>query len=367
MIRVLLVLKDLRVGNGIASCIMNYYDFLIDNGFSIDFLLLQNIDSDYMNKAMQHGKVFVLPYSKMKYSKSVKKCLDSIFKNNKYDIIHVNARGPYGAWILKKASKEEIKYRIYHSHNPKNNLTLKSTLNSFIYNRLCVKRATHYLACSKTAGNSIFGERKYSILKNCIDPERFMYNSDHRLKIRRELKIEESTIVIGTVARLDKQKNPLFVLYCFAEFLLINNNAVLVWVGNGSMMDQVKEYAKARNIDNKVYFVGVKKNVNEWYSMMDYFLLPSKFEGLGIVFIEAQASGLPCFGSTAVPEDTEVTNLMHRLDIKSGAKVWANAIAKCEKNVNRGEAVNQIKQSGYDIKNEYDALAKYYNSLIERG
>lgn len=363
---VLIVLKDLRTGNGIASCLMNYYNQLL-NKFNVTFLLLQNIESPYTDIVKKSGgNIIIIPTSKLKYSYKTQKFLNELFKNNHFDIIHINIPGPYGALILKMAQKNNIKSRIYHSHNPKNNLSLKSTISSTIYNRLCVKRATDYLACSKLAGRSIFGNEKFEVLKNCIDAKRFQFNPILRDLKRKELKIDNDTIVIGSVGRAEKQKNPIFALSCFKEYLKKQPNAIYIWIGMGSLLDDMKNFINENDLSEKVKLLGIKDNIEDWYSAMDLFFLPSKFEGLGIVYIEAQASGLPVLASTEVPEDIELSELVNKLDLNVSMSDWAQKIYNIELNTNRLEAIDYIKDGGYDKSNEEQKLSNIYEKIYKK-
>lgn len=363
---VLIVLKDLRTGNGIASCLMNYYNELL-NKFNVTFLLLQNIESSYTDIVKKSkGNIKILPTTKIKYSYKTQRFIEELFKNNHFDIVHINIPGPYGALILKMAKKNNIKSRIYHSHNPKNNLSLKSRISSSIYNKLCVKRATDYLACSQLAGSSIFGNKKFEILKNCIDTKRFQFNPIARDLKRKELNVDNDTIVIGSVGRAEQQKNPLFALECFKEYLKKRPNSIYIWIGNGSLLNEMEKFIDRNDLNEKVKLLGVKDRIEDWYSAMDLFFLPSKFEGLGIVYIEAQASGLPVLTSTEVPEDIELSRLINKLDLNISVFEWAQKIYNMELNNNRLEAINYIKDGGYDKSNEKEKLGNIYEKICEK-
>lgn len=364
MERVLLVLKDLRIGNGIASAISSYYDSIINEGFDVDFLLLQAVDSPFMEKAREHGNVYILPASKFKYSPERNQFLKHIFEQQKYSIVHVNLPGPYGAMILKAAQKAGVENRIYHAHNPKNNLTVKSRISSSVFNRLCSSRGNYFLSCSESAGRSFFEGKEFRVLKNRIDTEKFTYSDEARRRERKQLGIDETTCVIGAVGRLEAQKNVKFAIDCFEEFLKLKPDSVFVWIGEGSQRKKIQSYIEKKGLCSKVLLLGVQPNIAEWYSFMDVFLLPSRFEGLGIVFIEAQASGLACFGSTNVPKDTEVTGLMYRLNVNDGASKWAVEMSNVCMPPDRKKYVREVIEAGFDTKTGTDMLARIYKSLV---
>ena len=365
MKKVLIVMHNLKVGNGVANCIMQYYDNLIENGFYIDFLLTADDESQWRSCVSQKGNVYVLPKTKIKYSKEVKNTIHTLFQMNNYSAVHVNIPGPYGALILKFAKRSKVGLRIYHSHNPQNSLSLRGKLTSLVFDFLCRNRANSLLACSGAAGKSSFRNKRFTTLKNCIDVNFFKFNLEARDKIRHSLGLGEKTFLVGSVGRLDQQKNPIFALECFKELLKIRKDAYYIWLGTGKMKEEVEKYVKANNLEKTVLLVGIKDDVNEWYSAMDCFLLPSVFEGLGIVYIEAQASGLECFGSTGVPSETEITSLMRRLDIALGARFWAQAISETNTARKRLAFNHQVKEAGYDIASENGALTNFYVSELE--
>lgn len=359
--RVLIVLKDLRVGNGVASCLMGYYDGLLERGYAVDFLLLHEVKSAWMDIAHANGNVFVIPASKIKYTHSARKSIKEVYKNNNYDIVHVNLPGPYGAWILKEAVRNGVKHRIYHSHNPRNISSVKARLSSAFYTKLLTRRANIYLACSKLAGESIFGDG-FSVLKNCIDTEYFKYDQRCREKIRKTLGISNDTLLIGSVGRLEEQKNPIFAVNCFNAIKKIHPNSKLVWIGDGKLKSRIREELKNQNLERDFILAGVQNNVNEWYSAFDCFMLPSNSEGLGIVFLEAQAAGLPCVGSTNVPSDVEITQLMKRIDLSNPMSKWAEYITQTKAPQNREQYAQYVKAAGYDISSEKYALAEFYKT-----
>lgn len=357
--RILIVLKDLRIGNGVASCLMGYYDGLLERGYNVDFLLLYEKKSVWMDIARTNGNVFVLPVSKMKYTNSARRVIKKVFRENDYDIVHVNLPGPYGAWVLKEALHNGVKYRIYHSHNPRNTSSIKAKVSSTFYTKILTRRANIHLACSTLAGESVFGSG-FSILKNCIDTEHFKYSQKQRETIRNSINISDDTLLLGSVGRLEEQKNPLFAVKCFIAIKKICPNSKFIWLGDGKLKPRVTNELKDQKIEGDFILAGVQENVNEWYSAFDCFMLPSKAEGLGIVFLEAQAAGLPCVGSTNVPPDVEITPLMSRLDLNEEVSYWADFITHLKAPQNREKYALDVKVAGYDIKSDRYALADFY-------
>lgn len=357
--KVLIQMRDLRIGNGIASCIMNYYDRTVDNGYHIDFLLNRDIDSSFRERVIKRGsKIWVLPKDSSK--PSLANCL-YIAKTVRqgYDIIHVNISGLNALVCLYFAKAAGIPKRIYHAHNPKETSSIKARVRSEVYETPCVILANQYAACSKYAGDSLFGNRKYTVLKNAMDESIYYFDENARKKLRESLCIEDK-FVVGVVGRLAEQKNPFFTIDIFSELRKRIDNAVLIWVGDGPLMESVNKYVSEKNLTDSIQLIGSRTDANKLYSAMDIFLLPSKFEGLGLVFIEAQIARLQCFGSDHVPSDVEVSEQMNRVALRKDASEWADEIASKLRVVQTENRDIHIR-TGFDIFDVYDDLANMYS------
>ena len=363
--KALILLPYLKNGDGTAVALMNYYQELIEHGWRIDFLVLKIFECEWLNKVKADGNnIYELP-KENKYSYKVSRKIRSIIKEGKYDIVHVNMPGHVGFETLKMARQYGIGKRIFHAHNPRNNLNLKTVISTKVYDYLLQREATELVACSKSAGNSRFGNKDFQVLKNVIDTDRFVYRLEDRRYIREKLHIEKK-VVVGVVGRFAAQKNPEFLLECFAEYNKLNKESVLLWIGDGELQEKIQDRAKNMGLKGACLFVGRKNNIEKWYSAMDLFLLPSKFEGMGIVFLEAQCTGLPCFGSTNVPIETEVTELMHRISLKQEANYWATAMKKVtDMSGDRRSRASEFINAGYTHEATKSDLLNMYEKRIK--
>lgn len=363
--KALILLPYLKNGDGTAVALMNYYQELIEHGWRIDFLVLKIFECEWLNKVKADGNnIYELP-KENKYSYKVSRKIRSIIKEGKYDIVHVNMPGHVGFETLKMARQYGIGKRIFHAHNPRNNLNLKTVIFTKVYDYLLQREATELVACSKSAGNSRFGNKDFQVLKNVIDTDRFVYRLEDRRYIREKLHIEKK-VVVGVVGRFAAQKNPEFLLECFAEYNKLNKESVLLWIGDGELQEKIQDRAKNMGLKGACLFVGRKNNIEKWYSAMDLFLLPSKFEGMGIVFLEAQCTGLPCFGSTNVPIETEVTELMHRISLKQEANYWATAMKKVtDMSGDRRSRASEFINAGYTHEATKSDLLNMYEKRIK--
>ena len=363
--KALILLPYLKNGDGTAVALMNYYQELIEHGWRIDFLVLKIFECEWLNKVKADGNnIYELP-KENKYSYKVSRKIRSIIKEGKYDIVHVNMPGHVGFETLQMARQYGIGKRIFHAHNPRNNLNLKTVISTKVYDYLLQREATELVACSKSAGNSRFGNKDFQVLKNVIDTDRFVYRLEDRRYIREKLHIEKK-VVVGVVGRFAAQKNPEFLLECFAEYNKLNKESVLLWIGDGELQEKIQDRAKNMGLKGACLFVGRKNNIEKWYSAMDLFLLPSKFEGMGIVFLEAQCTGLPCFGSTNVPIETEVTELMHRISLKQEANYWATAMKKVtDMSGDRRSRASEFINAGYTHEATKSDLLNMYEKRIK--
>lgn len=363
--KALILLPYLKNGDGTAVALMNYYQELIEHGWRIDFLVLKIFECEWLNKVKADGNnIYELP-KENKYSYKVSRKIRSIIKEGKYDIVHVNMPGHVGFETLKMARQYGIGKRIFHAHNPRNNLNLKTVISTKVYDYLLQREATELVACSKSAGNSRFGNKDFQVVKNVIDTDRFVYRLEDRRYIREKLHIEKK-VVVGVVGRFAAQKNPEFLLECFAEYNKLNKESVLLWIGDGELQEKIQDRAKNMGLKGACLFVGRKNNIEKWYSAMDLFLLPSKFEGMGIVFLEAQCTGLPCFGSTNVPIETEVTELMHRISLKQEANYWATAMKKVtDMSGDRRSRASEFINAGYTHEATKSDLLNMYEKRIK--
>ena len=293
------------------------------------------------------------------------KALDRFFKeHHDYKVVHLHSSSK-NFMVLKYAKKYGINVRIAHSHciDFQTNSSLKKLIGD-LFKLPLRKYATDYFACSKEAGKWLFGEKivnsdHFEIVHNAVDLEKYKFNEETRMKIRSELNIEKDTIVLGHVGRFVELKNHDFLIDIFYEYNKICKNSKLLLLGTGIKENEIKEKVKKLGIEESVIFAGFKNNVNEYMCAMDLFILPSKTEGLGLVLIEAQASGLKCFTSKdVVPEEAKVSELLEYISLENGAKEWAEILLETKlKRVNNQDS---IKEKGYDIIETSRFLQNFY-------
>lgn len=370
MKKILFMVSNLRASNGVTSVVMNHYPDLINNGYKVDFCSMYDRPSPWFKELEKNRSgYYLLPqvdnaHTGPNYEKS-KKFLEKKIEEEKYNIVHIHITGKYAALAAKIAKSNRVPYRIYHAHNPLYIHNVHSALYTLAYHIPSIHNCNRFLACSEYAGKSCFKGKEFGIIRNTIDTEAVKFAIDCRTRTRASLRLKDDTVVIGTVCRHTKQKNPYFIIDIFEEYHNMVQNSVLMWVGTGELEEDIIKYIKAKKLENAVISMGNQTDMKSIYSAMDAFLLPSLYEGLGIVFIEAQASGLPTYASDVVPRDTEVTDLIHYISLKKDAKTWADELKQSLENVSenlREKYADVVKSCGYDKKDNHDLL-DYYKAL----
>lgn len=290
------------------------------------------------------------------------KALDKFFcHHNDYKVVHLHSSSK-NFMVLKYAQKYGIKVRVAHSHSI--GFQTSNKLKIFagnIFKKLLKKYATHYFACSKTAGEWLFGKTQTKIIRNGVDYNKFKIDEIKREEIRKELSIENK-FVIGNVARFIKHKNHAFLIDIFNEIFKQNKNAFLMLVGVGEKEQQIRDKVASFGLEENVLFAKSNDNVNEYMWAMDCFVFPSLLEGLGIVLIEAQTSGLKCFASKdIVPDEAKVSDLLEYISLKRSAKEWADIILKS--NFERKDIKEDLEKSGYLIEQTVNELQEFYINI----
>lgn len=363
---ILIVLNNLRVANGVATTIMNQYDELIHNGFNVDFMEFLDFDSPYINRIKNNrGEIFLILKDK-----NALKNMSNVLKSKKYDLVHINQVNVQTVQLAVVARHYHVPHVIFHSHNTKipggvKRRVLEAGCN-FVY-RVC---ADTLVACSEQAGKDSFGKKQFIVLKNSIDARKFEFNELSRNKIRKKLNIDDSTLVVGTVCRYARQKNPVLMINIIDALLKKGVDTKFLWIGsapsaNDPIYVEMQREVQKRGIGDRMLWVGSKIDVFNWYSAMDVFLMPSLWEGLGITYIEAQANSLPTFASDVVPIETKVTELIRYYPLDLDANTWAEEIKKCRvRNGNVKKYFDEIEKAGYDLATAKSDLLHIYQNVF---
>lgn len=344
---------------GVESYLITILQHINKNKFDIDLLTKEDITG--INKEKINGnynKIYKIPSFKKHPLKTIR-FLKVISKDNQYDVVHFNicvATTSVYALIIKLFSKNTKVF--IHSHNGSDNKKVRHYLFRPLLNRVADRK----LSCSEVAANWMFGNSKEVIIcNNFIDTDKFLFNEKYRNKLRTELNIENK-FVLGHVGRFSNQKNHKELVDIFNSVTQDNNDVILILIGTGELVDSIKEYVNKLNINNKVLFLGVKSNTNEYYQAMDLFILPSLFEGLPIVAIEAQTSGLKCLLADTIDSNSDISGNVKFLPLNN-IKLWKEEIENIIKNKYiRKDMKKIIIDRGYDLQVEIKKIEDLYLS-----
>ena len=366
-IRVAHVMGKMMSG-GVESIIMNYYRHIDKDKVQFDFIVDEDstvIPIDEIEKL--GGKVIMVPPYQKLHKYMIK--LAKVFKENEYQIVHSNINA-LSVFPMMAAKIAGVKIRIAHNHSTSNNKEIKKTLVKNVLKPFSKMFPNKYFACSELAGKWLFGEDFYNegrvkLIKNAIDISKFIYNEDKRTFIRKEMELEYK-FVIGHVGRFMFQKNHDFLIEIFNEVNKIDNNVYLLLIGEGELENSIYEKVEKLGLTSKVKFLGIRDDVNDIMQAMDVFVFPSRYEGLGMVAVEAQAAGLKTIVSDEIPIEAKVTELLEYCNLEQTPKEWAIKILESKNGYLRQDTSKEIEDNGYEIKRASKKLEEIYLEEFNR-
>lgn len=363
-IKVLMLVPNLLVANGVASFVMNYLRNIDHEKIQIDIASYQFGSSIYYSEVETFGgNVFFIPHPKKIY-KHLSMCKKILFEGH-YDIIHDNTLH-ISIPMMWCAQNAGIPVRILHSHSSQMGETKLKAIRNRLFLPILRGLATDYAACSKVAGENLFGKKDFTVIPNVINAEKYVFDENKRAQIRKFMQAEDK-VVIGTVGRLAYPKNPFFAMDVFKELLKKVPNAEYWWIGSGTLDNEVQKYVKQQGLENNVKLLGSRNDVIDLYQAMDVFFLPSLFEGLPLTGIEAQAMGLPMVVSDTVTDEMVYTDLVEYVGLKQNKIIWIKKIQKMIKNkILRDKYSINLQQSIFADKNCAEILEKLYLNILNR-
>jgi len=362
-IRILHVIGIMNRG-GAESMIMSLYRNIDRKKIQFDFVENSNEPAAFDKEIYSMGGlIYRCPHYHGKNHSAYIKWWEDFFKAHhaEYTIVHGHL-GSTAAIYLNIARKYNI-FTIAHSHN-----TAGRSLRDIIYQIYAYPTrhiADYFFACSLDAGVSRYGRRiclkskRFHVLNNAIETNKFKYDPVIRNEVRKKYHLE-SRKVIGHVGRFVTQKNHGFLIDIFKKVNDMDKDTILLLVGDGELRKDIEEKIKQLGLQNAVIFTGVQNDVAKFYQAMDLFLFPSLYEGLGIVAVEAQCTGLRCIISDKVSSECIVTDsLVVVCSLKDKAEIWAKNILKTI-DYERIDCSEQVKRHGYDIRQTSEWLTNFY-------
>ena len=365
-IRVLHVINWFDQG-GIENFIMNVYRNIDRNKVQFDFALTENKKGFFEEEIESLGGRYFYFDSNSKsllnYYRSLKRI---IRENGPYAVVHSHLYYFSGIFLL-IARLCGIKVRIAHSHETEKGRkpTIIRKCYEHIMRFLIKKNATHWLSCSNTAGAFVFGKDvPYQVLYNGIDLRRFRYSEARRQHLRKELGVMDNFVVLN-VGRFAPQKNHHFIIKVFCELLKEVTNSRLILIGTGALRNEIEDRFKELGISNKINILTNIQNTEDYYCAADAFILPSQYEGMGIVVIESQACGLYTLISDKVTKEVGVTKISEFLPINqdSSVHIWVKKLSEINKmNLTRSKYNEEFITTSFNIDVTVQDLTNIYTS-----
>ncbi len=364
-IRVLHVLGSTNLG-GAESRIMDLYRHIDRERVQFDFLV-HSAQEGYFDKEIKElgGRIYRVPRFRLyNYFAYRKACKEFFEKNHDFKAVQGHMTSTASIY-LPLARKAGVPITIAHARSAGVDKGIKGMATRWLRRNLD-KKADYLFTCSRIAGISVFGEKAVEkgrtvFIPNAIDCSEFAYNGEKRQQLREELGLE-GKYVIGHVGRFHYAKNHEYLIQVFSELVKKGKKEYcLLLLGEGSGMAAAKQLVAELQIEDKVIFAGNKANVYDYYQVMDYFVYPSRYEGLPGTIVEAQTAGLRCLMSDTICREVAVTDLVTTMSIESPPKAWADAVLQTE-DYDRVSYLTEMQQAGFDVNNQSGVMVSFYES-----
>lgn len=352
----ILIVSTVGMGyEGISSVIYNYASTMNADGIRLHFVAYEDTDKKLISRFQKRGSVFCVHNRKCNTKAYINDLIHILA--GKYDVVHIHGNSGTMAIEAVLAKLYHVKKIIVHCHNTSCNHKYLNMILKFPM-RFC---ATNLVACSEASGKWLYGKRMFIVLNNAVDMGLFRYNKEKREYLRRKYGLGTS-FVIGHSGRFHEQKNHDFLIDIFAAYLEKDSGARLLLTGGGALLEKVRSKVRHLGLEDSVMFTGELCNACEIYNAMDLFLLPSLWEGLPLVMIEAQANGLPLLVSDVITQEACCTERTFYFDLNRSAEEWADRIHEIRESAfDHSDNVDKyIKDRGFDIKDKAEALKNIY-------
>lgn len=340
---------------GIEGFLCNVLLHMDRRGLRIDIVAVKLLESVFTEPLTEAGVRFIELSGDLYRLCANYRLFRQLLREEKYDVVHLNAFQGMSLNYLKLAAEEGVPVRIAHSHNTALRRSSTRGIKLLIHTackRLFVKYPTEYWACSARAAQFLFpphikSSRRFQIIKNGVDIERFRRNQTEREQVRSSLGIKKGQLVIGHVGRLCYQKNQSFLIDIFAEIKKRCAGCVLLLVGDGKDKQTLETQVERLGLQGQAIFYGTTDQIEKLFWAMDVFVFPSHFEGFGIVLMEAQAAGLPVICSDRIPEEARFLPSTVAMPLESGTEKWAEQILHIPKNI--PDQAEYIRKAGFSV------------------
>ena len=338
---------------GIESYVMNVLRNIDHSRYQIDFLRTTNTPGPYDDELQLMGcRFFCVPNPSIKpgdifiHLRAFRQAMSGGRSPAAFHFHACTAYACFDALMARHYSRNII----VHSHNSSVDGVRRRVLHYLTRHSLCIL-SNHRIACSKKAGKWMFGNKNFELLPNGIEVDRFRFDTALRDKTRQGLGIRQETLLIGAVGRLTETKNHIFLIKVMKHLIDQNVDCKLLLVGDGPLKEELRERSRELDIETTVIFAGNTSAVHRFYNAMDIFAMPSLYEGLPFVCVEAQINNLPCVLSTEIDSEAVLTERTVQIPIDS-PKRWVKMIREISQNMNdRNAPVDRALVDKWSIRN----------------
>lgn len=368
MKRVLEVFGEPVFYGGQETFVMDFIRHMDRTGLAFDMLTPYFCENEQFRKEFESwgGKIieFEFDFEPGKSRSNIKQPLNKLLAKNKYDVVHVHSGSiSVLAIVAACAKKNKVSKVIVHSHCGVEKKTIKNLIMRCVGHVWMKGHVDQFCACSVVAGEAKFlphiVKNKMLVMDNGVDLKKYGFNPEVRAAMRAKLNISDDTVVLGHIGRFSYQKNHDLLIDIFQKYLELNSNSILLMLGDGELRKEIQKKLENNSLKDKVIMTGNVDNVNEYLQAFDIFVLPSRYEGLPIVGVEAQAAGLPSIVSTNVSDELKMIESFSYLPTDQGTEIWAKKIDEFSHLVRKDEAEN-IRKSGYDINITAERIRNMY-------
>lgn len=351
---------------GVETWLMHILRNMDRSAFETHFLVHSDSESAYDREILALGGQIhygATPRNLLRYSTQFSQV---VHRYGPFDVVHSHVYW-FSGFVMRLAYEAGVPVRIAHSHTAVNESGWKvpRRLYQRLMRRWIHRYATHEIGISRTAGEALFGrstDKPFTLLYYGMDFSRFATAPAQR-EAKEKLGIAPERKVIGHVGRFVPIKNHKFMMQVFAQNLAAGNDSHLLLVGDGPLLPAMKTHAEAGGFSNRCTFAGSQPDVAPYLAAMDVFMLPSQWEGLGLVALESQAAGVPVIASTTVPEEVDVIpELIEHLPLDSGNSAWNSAVARRlkESRPRSGQEAHLLEQSRFGLATCLQSLSAIY-------
>lgn len=365
-VKVLLVCTGGIKNDGITSWAIQTFGAMDKTGLDLTTVAWEDSPEDAVERVESSGFTVVRLPNRKTHLREYLHSFDELLKRG-FDVVHACGSSSLLGMELSLAKRAGTGMRIAHSHNTVcSHRVADRILRPLLYNA-----ATDLIACGMDAGSWLFAKKRFSVIPNGKDPVSFRFDSVKRQRVREMLGINDDTIAIGHVGRINEQKNHSFLLNVFKSFLTSNSEARLYLIGDdGGLMSEVRKRVRELGLQDKVLFLGRRTDVSELLNGMDCMVFPSLYEGFPNVVVEWQYNGLPCVISDTITDECAVTPLVDRMSLKKSPDDWAAVVERKLSYSDRANdstrASEALRASGYDVNENAKMLKRLYLKGVER-